>query len=510
MRKIVLCFVAVIPFAVSSMAFGADEKSGWVNLLPSIDPQKHGVAGTWSKSASSLSTNATVGSRLSLPWKPTAEYDFEITFTRKTGVHSIALIFVMGGNQATLDLDGWGQHLAGIQNIAGKTIRENPTRTTNWQLKNGQKYSALLKVRSDRVEAHVDGKLITTYRGNGKNLQLINLWRIPAGSLGIGAWDSETEFHQIRVRPVNAENTVAKSSPTTTKPMPSPDPIPSPNPNPSKPPTQDSIAANDIASLSDEFDDPSTLKNWKRIYQTEKTQANQLQQLDLGETRKGWLTLVPYTSSWFRDYRGVLVYKEIEGDFVVTTRVRSTNRAGNGAPRSDYSLAGIMIRTPRNVTPRTWRPGGENYIFLSLGAARQPGQFAFEVKTTTNSQSNLEITKTSGPEALIRVARIGSEFVLLRKVGSGPWIVHRRYRRTDMPNGLQVGFTVYTDYANVSRLRPLQQNTQVIRGGNPDLRASFDFMRFTRPQVPANLRGRALSDPQAVSNEQLLGFLGTE
>jgi hypothetical protein len=281
-------------------------------------------------------------------------------------------------------------------------------------------------------------------------------------------------------------------------------PIPNAQPIPTEPPPGE---PDDLSALSDEFDDPRTLKNWLRVYQTEKTGADQLAQFDIGESRKGSMTLVPHTSTWYQDYRGVLVHKLIEGDFVATTRVHSTNRAGNGPPRVSFSLAGIMVRTPREVTPQTWRPGGENYIFLSLGAARDAGRFAFEVKTTIDSRSNLEITNAAGPDAEIRVARIDSGFVLLRKEPGRTWAVHRRYHRPDMPHRLQVGFTVYTDYATASQLPPERQNTEVIRGGNPDLRASFDYMRFARPQIPTEFQGRSFANPESVSDAELLRFL---
>ncbi len=487
-------------------SWAEDKTEPWVDLIEQVDPQNHTVAGTWTKTETALLTNAKTGSRLTLPWKPVTEYDFEVSFTRKTGVHSIALIFVAGGNQASLDIDGWGQHLAGIQNLAGQSMKSNPTRVPDWILENGKKYTVTLKVRKDRVEALVDGKPLTTYRGNGNDLTLLELWKIPAGTIGIGAWDSETEFHQVRVRAVSGSTKIPQPMPvpvTKTNPPSSPTTKPEPRPSPAGSASQD-----DIAALSDEFDDPATLKNWQRVFQTEQTQADQLKQYDIGQTQKGFLTMVPHTSTWYRDYRGVLAFKIVEGDFVATTRVRATNRAGTAAPRSTYSLAGIMVRTPRSLTPRTWKPGGENYIFLSRGAARQPGQFAFEVKTTIDSNSQLEVTPTNGPESLIRIARIGSDFVLLRKEGNRSWVVHRRYRRTDMPAKLQVGFTVYTDYATASKIPPIQQNTQVISGGNPDLKAHFDYLRFTRPQVPSDLKGRTYSDPRSITDAELLRFLG--
>ncbi|QDT80016.1 hypothetical protein Mal35_34850 [Gimesia maris] len=264
----------------------------------------------------------------------------------------------------------------------------------------------------------------------------------------------------------------------------------------------------DLKGLSDEFDDASTLKQWSRIYQTEQSHADQLEKFDIAKTKPGWMVMVPYSSTWYMDYRGVLVYKEVKGDFVVTSSIRVARRDGDGAPRRNYSLAGLMIRTPRDVTPQTWKPGGENYIFLSLGAANRPGSFQFEVKTTVNSRSTLAVTDAGTPAAMIQIARIGNDFILLKKTPEGNWNIHQRYRRTDMPEQLQVGLTVYSDYSTASRLKPPQQNNQVIRNGRPDLVAGFDYVHFQRPVVPASLKGKSFSNQAEVSDTQLLEFLG--
>lgn len=266
--------------------------------------------------------------------------------------------------------------------------------------------------------------------------------------------------------------------------------------------------ADDLAVLSDEFDDAGTLTRWRRVDRDEQWGTDQLQRYDIGRTRPGWMTMVPYSSSWYRDYRGILSYKPVAGDFVVTTRLRVSGRSGQGAPRALYSLAGIMVRAPRDVTPRTWQPGGENYIFLSFGSADRPGTYQYEVKTTINSDSQLAISPADGPEVLIQTARIGPHFLVLRKAPDGPWIVHRRYHRPDLPARLQVGLTCYTDWPSVERLSPPQHNTTVIRGGNPDLIAQYDFVRLHRPDVPAALRGRNLSDAGTVPDAELLRFLG--
>ena len=231
-----------------------------------------------------------------------------------------------------------------------------------------------------------------------------------------------------------------------------------------------------LDALSDDFSSTADLSRWKHVYREEGTQANQLEQLGV---RGGWLRMVPYASTWYKDYRGVLLYKPVSGDFVVTTRVSVSGRRG-GAPNAQFSLAGIMVRTPR--VGQSWRPGGENYVFLSLGAADRPGTFQLEVKTTVNSDSQLQITPAESGEAIIQVARVWADMVMLQKQSRG-WVVHRRYRRTDFPQELQVGLTCYTDWPSANQVGVGQHNTSVLRGGNPDLVAQFDFVHFRRPKI---------------------------
>ncbi len=265
-------------------------------------------------------------------------------------------------------------------------------------------------------------------------------------------------------------------------------------------------ASDDLTPLSDEFNDSSTLAQWKRVYVVEGWGANQLELQDINTTRAGAMVMMPFTSTWFNDYRGELTFKEVQGDFVVTTDVEANRRGGTGPPRSAFSLAGIMIRTPRQITPATWRPGGENYLFLSLGAASSPGTYQFEVKSTLSSNSQLIIEPAGTGHAIIQYARIGPYFIALKSV-NGVWTVHHRYLRPDMPPLLQVGMTVYTDYFNASSVPPLVHNSTVIRAGFPDLVAAFDYFRFERPRVPSALVNANFTDG-SVSDAQLLSFLG--
>lgn len=183
-------------------AFGAEAK--WESLLGIIDSEKNAVAGKWSKRDGGLHVDAGQGARLALPVVPQGEYDFRIAFTRHTGVHSIALLFSHGEGQTAYEVDAWGEHLGGIQNISGKTIRENPTRRANLQLKNGQRYTMTIEVRKAQVRALLDDQVVATHRTNGSDLSMLAAWAIPGRrNLGLGAWESETTFHSIEARQVS-------------------------------------------------------------------------------------------------------------------------------------------------------------------------------------------------------------------------------------------------------------------------------------------------------------------
>ena len=73
------------------------------------------------------------------------------------------------------------------------------------ELVNGQRYVAAVRVRRDSVQAWLNQRLLATYRGNGSDLSLIPEWQLreERASLAIGAYDSPTTFHRIRVRAVS-------------------------------------------------------------------------------------------------------------------------------------------------------------------------------------------------------------------------------------------------------------------------------------------------------------------
>ncbi|MDB5340118.1 MAG: DJ/PfpI family protein [Planctomycetaceae bacterium] len=189
----------------ASPVFAAEEPA-WQSLLAAVDVKAQAVAGQWTKSEAGLTVAAGQGARLWLPFAPTGEYDVRIRFTRQSGGHSIALFFPHGPGQAAFEVDAWGEHLGGIQNIGGKSIRDNATRSGNQTLKNGMEYTMTVEARQGQIRALLDDQVIATHKTDGGDLSIPNLWALPnKKSLGIGAWDSQTIFHSIEARMLNGK-----------------------------------------------------------------------------------------------------------------------------------------------------------------------------------------------------------------------------------------------------------------------------------------------------------------
>lgn len=203
----------------------AERPERWESLLDAVDPARDGIAGNWSKS-DGLRVAAAMGARIAMPAAPPAEFDFRVSFTRQTGVHSIALFFPHGAGRAAFEVDAWGEHLAGFQNVGGRSIRENATRRPNVQLENGRRYTMTLEVRAGQVRGFLDDQLIATLATDGRDLSLSDLWAMPnPRTIGLGAWNCDTVFHSAELRRVG-ETTAARVPPP---PPVSPSAIPMPS-----------------------------------------------------------------------------------------------------------------------------------------------------------------------------------------------------------------------------------------------------------------------------------------
>jgi hypothetical protein len=238
--------------------------------------------------------------------------------------------------------------------------------------------------------------------------------------------------------------------------------------------------AADPACLSEEFADARALADWKRFHEVEGW-PDMTRRLEV-RPATGELYLEPGTSGWYADFHAPYVFREVRGDFVVTTRLRADGLAG-GTPTSAWSLAGLMVRAPRTVTPATWTPGGEDWLFITTGVADDVRQPVLETKSTRGSQSRLRLHAARDGWVELRVTRTGPAFELASRWDGEEWIVRDRFDRPDLPATLQVGINAYTDWHSTTALQsdPRRFNTTVVTDGKPDLGVRVDWIRFARP-----------------------------
>ena len=286
---------------------------------------------------------------------------------------------------------------------------------------------------------------------------------------------------------------------------------------------------------NDEFSHPETLVNWHNINDTEGWNITQLADYNIGDTVPGSLFLLPITESWFGEYRGAYLYKEIAGDFVLTTQVSMSARDGISLPASSFSLAGIMIREPLdypNQDPSVdWAPNEQNYIFMSVGRANQ-NRLSFEIKNTCNSNSCLTIVDADSSVVTMRMIRRGDEIVVLSQFGNDPWTIQNRFNRNAVqvgdlgscgqpcnapfPDTVQIGFVTYTDWEKVSSYTTAFHNSNTLHPDSllvdpsqgtpftPDIRSSYDYVRFDSLIIPTDWDTLDMSDSIEVSNIDIL------
>ena len=273
------------------------------------------------------------------------------------------------------------------------------------------------------------------------------------------------------------------------------------------------VRADDLQPLGDEFNDAASIAQWLDIQQVEGWQTDQLEQWNINTTTPGMMRVTPRTSSWYNHLRGALVFKNVSGDFVCTTRlrIRSRHNPGNAdeVPNRMFTLAGIFAHVPRGANYRgaplpytsaefaqqggapvwpypgsgsTWQPFTENYLFLSFGAADQAGVRKYEVKATRNSNSLLYYNNIGYAGALpntaaytwveLQMVRVGARVVVLRRHpdgvgGWGAWIVENRYPNSYQNQfpltgpDVQLGITTYTDWESISGSYFLGNGTQL-------------------------------------------------
>ena len=238
--------------------------------------------------------------------------------------------------------------------------------------------------------------------------------------------------------------------------------------------------ADDLTALSTNFETADVLSDW-----SEHAPDGFAPKWLPPRIQDGVLVLEPVTGGWFEDLQGGHLYRRVDGNFIVTTRIRVTGTDAE-LPQTLFSLAGLFVRAPREISATDWAPGGENWLFFSIGTSAPAGSPQFEIKTTTNSLSTLKILPSPTGWIELRIARHGELFTLLHRAdGVSDWTVIDQIIRPDLPQILNVGLTAYSDWETVAPIYPdvMRININGTPENNADLLAYVDRITFRRPAV---------------------------
>lgn len=173
----------------------------WLPLPWPADLAKATVSGSWRLDGDTLVSSDevcifTLADTLPMPCR------VKLAFRRLGGSESIALFFrhpTAGFGSA--ELDGWSDHLSGIQSIDGRTTQGEDGFT--FTVTPGRDHELDLELGPEEARLTVDGRLSRTYRLAGRKLSVVTPWGWNPGltgpALALGTYKSPMRFSQIQL-----------------------------------------------------------------------------------------------------------------------------------------------------------------------------------------------------------------------------------------------------------------------------------------------------------------------
>ncbi len=249
----------------------------------------------------------------------------------------------------------------------------------------------------------------------------------------------------------------------------------------------DPLILDDIPGMNDEFDVPETLADWKNAA-TEESEPSRIEAMDIDKTEHGGLYFRPTEGIWWRGFHGVFLHKTIDGDFVVTTRVKVTGRdkVFPDYRKNNWQIAGIMLRKPIDVSmPAASRV--ENWVFNTFGAGIME-KYLFDVgETRDNKYTCFPFFARRSEWVELRSVRFGKYLIAMKKYEGGKWDVLVKLERPDLPSTLQVGMMANSSgyqypFSELAKAYDYAAyDSRIVElAVKPNLEAYFDYMRFKK------------------------------
>ena len=157
--------------------------------------------------------------------------------------------------------------------------------------------------------------------------------------------------------------------------------------------------------------------------------------------RNDTITLIPVMkSNWEDDITGGLLYREMDSDFVIKSKINVVKNSDNSAePDRGFQQAGIIIRSMNDSS--------ENYVFLSVGTGGNPNPKQF-FKRTINNKSKTVVEKRTAMKGWMRIEKAGKKVIAYFKDDdSSDYKKAGEYNLDWLDGKVQVGLAVFAAFS---------------------------------------------------------------
>ncbi|HEX4000714.1 MAG TPA: PEGA domain-containing protein [Pirellulales bacterium] len=180
-----------------------------VEILQLVDPA-NAIEGNWSRDGDKLMIQPGNQCRIAIPVVVEGSYDMEVEFTRHDGDGDLHFTIPVGTHHCDV-MVGQDKRTGGLDTVNGRRPSENsnPTTVHSPEIENDHTYRLLVKVRVQQADAAsidvlLDGKpYLPHWEGDAANLNIVNDWAMPAGHLGLGAWQSHVAYTSVKLRMIS-------------------------------------------------------------------------------------------------------------------------------------------------------------------------------------------------------------------------------------------------------------------------------------------------------------------
>ena len=166
-----------------------------IDLMPLFNHPDGIVAGQWTRAQGVMVPDGTKNARLQSSYRPPAQYDFLVEFSRHKAAGSFVLL-LSRGDKSFEWMAGGSMRLSNIDGHA----RNGTEKKAPAGLQDGNRHTTVVQVRNAGMKMLVDGKEVLDYPTDYSNLSRNGLWSLKDDRcLGVGVWDVPVHIHRAEV-----------------------------------------------------------------------------------------------------------------------------------------------------------------------------------------------------------------------------------------------------------------------------------------------------------------------